>query len=79
MQVEECSYNAINCISVLEQMGKDKGEARQSLRFQLSPSPRAEGPKWVYTKDDILECEFYCLNMLGFDLIVFHPYRPLMQ
>jgi hypothetical protein len=38
-----------------------------------------EGPKWVYTKEDILECEFYCLNMLGFDLIVFHPYRPLMQ
>jgi len=36
-------------------------------------------PAWPYTMDSMLECEFYALHYLNFDLIVFHPYRPLTQ
>lgn len=38
-----------------------------------------DGPRCAYTKEDILMCEFYALDYLSFDLIVFHPYRPLTQ
>jgi hypothetical protein len=27
----------------------------------------------------VLECEFYVLESLNFELVVFHPYRPLQQ
>jgi len=36
-------------------------------------------PSWPYKMEMILECEFYALHYLNFDLIVFHPYRPLTQ
>jgi len=36
-------------------------------------------PSWPYDMETILECEFYALHYLNFDLIVFHPYRPLTQ
>jgi len=36
-------------------------------------------PSWPYRIENILECEFYALHYLNFDLIVFHPYRPLTQ
>jgi len=36
-------------------------------------------PSWPYKMDMILECEFFALHYLNFDLIVFHPYRPLTQ
>ncbi|KAJ4458587.1 putative g1/s-specific cyclin c [Paratrimastix pyriformis] len=35
--------------------------------------------KSAYTVPDIVQCEFYVLEDLHFDLIVFHPYRPLIQ
>ncbi len=35
--------------------------------------------KWLYGVEDIMECEFFVLEFLSFDLIVFHPYRPLVQ
>lgn len=35
--------------------------------------------KIPYTIEDVLECEYYTMEVLGYDLIVFHPYRPLVQ
>lgn len=32
-----------------------------------------------YSVDDIIQCEFYSLEILEFDLIVYHPYRPLLD
>eukprot|EP01083_Nonionella_stella_P075509 205321_1 len=32
-----------------------------------------------YNAEHIEECEFYCLEVLDFDLVVFHPYRPLTK
>ena len=32
-----------------------------------------------YTQEDIVECEFYLLEELDCYLIVYHPYRPLIQ
>ena len=29
--------------------------------------------------EDVLQCEFQCLRLLQFDLVVFHPYRDLVQ
>jgi len=37
------------------------------------------GPRFPYTKDDLLECEYIALERLQFDLLVWHPYQPLVQ
>eukprot|EP00457_Paulinella_chromatophora_P011189 gb/GEZN01011317.1/.p1 GENE.gb/GEZN01011317.1/~~gb/GEZN01011317.1/.p1 ORF type:complete len:310 (+),score=60.05 gb/GEZN01011317.1/:160-1089(+) len=34
---------------------------------------------WPYSLDDLLEMEFYALEFLRCDLVVFHPYRPLTK
>lgn len=34
---------------------------------------------YLYSVEDLLEMEFAVLSGLGYDLVVFHPYRPLMQ
>jgi len=36
-------------------------------------------PKFPYTANQILECEYYVLEELEFYLVVYHPYRPLLQ
>ncbi|EGG20754.1 cyclin [Cavenderia fasciculata] len=38
---------------------------------------KEQDPSFNYTMSDILECEFYVLEELGFDLIIFHPYKSL--
>lgn len=32
-----------------------------------------------YNSAHILECEYYVLEELNFQLIIYHPYRPLIQ
>lgn len=34
-------------------------------------------PNFSYTTKDLFECEFFALELLRFDLIVYLPYRPL--
>lgn len=34
---------------------------------------------YTYDVQDIVECEFYALEVLEFDLIIYHPYRPLQE
>jgi len=36
-------------------------------------------PSFSYTPQDILESEFYVLEELEFQLVVYHPYRPMTQ
>lgn len=36
-------------------------------------------PEFPYTSAHILECEYYVLEELSFQLIIYHPYRPLIQ
>lgn len=36
-------------------------------------------PEFTYNSTHILECEYYVLEELNFQLIVYHPYRPLIQ
>ena len=35
--------------------------------------------KYPYTVEHLYDCEFKLIRALKFDLIVYHPYRPLMQ
>lgn len=67
-KVEEC---AINAKAILKQL-------------QPSPPPTSTTSssttvEWPYSVSDILDCEFVVLHGLLFDLIVFHPYRPLVH
>ncbi|EFA82991.1 cyclin [Heterostelium album PN500] len=34
-------------------------------------------PSYNFTMNDILECEFYVLEELNFELIIYHPYKSL--
>ncbi len=34
---------------------------------------------YLYTEKDVIECEFYALDVLEYDLILFHPHRPLLM
>lgn len=34
--------------------------------------------EYPYTEKEMLECEFYALEVLEYDLVVYHPYRPLL-
>lgn len=34
---------------------------------------------YTFQDKDILECEFYVIETLQFDLILHHPFRPLLQ
>lgn len=38
-----------------------------------------KNPEFRYKSNQILECEFYLLELLDCCLIVYHPYRPLIQ
>ena len=64
-KVEECAVNA------------------KTLVKQLQPTaPTGSGgsvAKCCYGVADVLDCEFVLLHALLFDLIVFHPYRPLVH
>ena len=64
-KVEECAINA------------------KAIVKQLQPSPAAGSGsslmEWPYSVSDVLDCEFVVLHALLFDLIVFHPYRPLVH
>lgn len=44
--------------------------------FASSPQSTIKIP---YHLEDVQECEFFAMEVLGYDLIVFHPYRPLVQ
>ena len=64
-KVEECAVNA-------------KALVKQVQPASSSPSSRAP-MEWSYGVSDVLDCEFVLLHALLFDLIVFHPYRPLVH
>ncbi len=34
---------------------------------------------WNYEMRHLLECEYYVLETLEISLIIFHPYRPLLE
>jgi cyclin C len=36
------------------------------------------GFPYDYTEDDMIRCEFHCLEVLEFDLVVYHPYDSLL-
>lgn len=44
---------------------------------QSAPPPTV--PPYMYDMEDLLEMEFAILVGLKYDLIVYHPYRPMMQ
>ena len=44
---------------------------RQLVTTKSSPVSR-------FKQTDILDCEFYICAELKFDLVLFHPYRPLV-
>jgi hypothetical protein len=48
----------------------------QSLLKELQPASLLCFP---YGLSDVLQCEFSVLQLLAFELIVFHPYRPLLH
>ena len=64
-KVEEC---AINAKAVVKQ-----------LQPTAPVSVGCSTVEWSYGVSDVLDCEFVVLHALLFDLIVFHPYRPLVH
>ncbi|XP_001625017.2 cyclin-C [Nematostella vectensis] len=67
-KVEECGAISNNkLISACSSVVKNK----YSYAFQMEQFP--------YRMNQVLECEFYLLEMLDCCLIIYHPYRPLTQ
>ncbi|KAG8011225.1 Cyclin-C [Nibea albiflora] len=52
--------------------------ARYSLK-SIDPVLMAPTCVFLASKVEILECEFYLLELMDCCLIVYHPYRPLLQ
>jgi len=63
-KVEECAVNVSAITTACEALGQPN---------------LTDALPWVYSKGAVLEAEYYALQVLHFDLIVFHPYRPLTQ
>ena len=65
-KVEECAINA-------------KALAKQLQPTTSSGSGSTIVVGWQYSVSDVLDCEFVVLHSLLFDLVIFHPYRPLVH
>ena len=67
------SYNHVYCHIYMEKL--------QQTTFSLSPSLQSAGSddKYRFEIKDILEMEMKLLEALDYYLVVFHPYRPLLQ
>jgi len=63
-KVEECNQSTKAFKIVLTTVGSSAGGKQND---------------WTYTMNDILQCEYHALEVLGSDLIVYHPYRPLSR
>jgi len=48
-----------------------------AYRFEKEMKKQDSG--WPYTSNNIIECEFYVIEALDFHLVVFHPYRSLIE
>lgn len=71
-KVEECSTQA--------PAAKFEKEMKvQGFHCLLVVSKYSKDRGWPYGMNDLLECEYYVLEALDFHLIVYHPYRPLVQ
>jgi len=51
----------------------------QAPAFRFEKEMKKIDPTFPYSTSNILECEFYVIEALNFDLIIFHPYRPLVE
>ncbi|PRP80693.1 hypothetical protein PROFUN_11652 [Planoprotostelium fungivorum] len=51
----------------------------QSPAYKISGEMKKLDNTWPYTTNDVLMCEFYILECLQFFLIVYHPYRSLID
>jgi cyclin C len=51
--------------------------AHNAIPGQTQPAPTV--PPYLYEMEDLLEMEFAILVGLKYDLIVYHPYKPMMQ
>ena len=67
-KVEECAINAKAIVKQLQPTPQPTTTASTTTTFD-----------WPYGVSDVLDCEFVVLNTLLFDLIVYHPYRPLVH
>jgi len=46
---------------------------------KIANEMKKEDASWPYSFNNLLECEFYVLETLGFYLIVYHPYHSLTE
>lgn len=46
---------------------------------RIASETKKHDNSWPYSMNNLLECEFYILETVGFCLIVFHPYKPLLD
>jgi len=75
-KVEEWQLNAKVLIRELKKpVVLNSGESDDS---SLSSLLSLSCPVYPYDINDICRCEFYVLHLLTFDLLLFHPYRPLI-
>jgi hypothetical protein len=79
---EECQ---VSSRAVLRALGKEIVEGRGALKPSRNADITAladdqiEAAVLLFQDTHINECEFYLLQQLRFDLVTFHPYRPLEQ
>lgn len=72
--MEEC-----NTPAKVFDFGMRRLSATLSGLYSLSSHFRCLVLDFPYNSAHILECEYYVLEELNFQLIIYHPYRPLIQ
>ena len=77
-KVEEWQLNAKALLKELQRGAQEATTAAASASSASSLPPFAF-PAFPYAVSDVLDCELDVLHRLTFDLVVFHPYRPLLH
>lgn len=87
-KAEESAVRLSDLIAIVQ--AKFKGKQWSTLQLQSRHTSCRRGPHMnvrggtpdmghvsSFTQSLVLQCEFVLLEALEFDLVVFHPYRPL--
>ena len=78
-KVEECAVNAKALVKQLQPAATVSTTRGSGPVGVVVGGTAVMALEWPYSVADVIDCEFVVLHALLFDLIVFHPYRPLVH
>ena len=78
-KVEEWQLNAKLLIKELHRVDSSSSAVPAPAPAPAAPATASATFAYPYSVSDVLAMEFELLHRLTFDLIVFHPYRPLLH